>query len=119
SAAGARYGNVFQILERVHAVLRCLSGNAVTNAGPWVQPKGGRSLEAPAQGNQQVAGDVEGSKTHLRRPGTVNVNLEPGQVERFLNPKVHRAGDIFKLTHQPIGESPIGGQVLAHHLDID
>ncbi len=58
-------------------------------------------------------------KAYLRRPGSVNVNLKPGQVERFLNAQVNRAGDVFEFTHQPLGESPIGAQVLAHHLDID
>ena len=112
-------GNVLKILERVHAVLRRLRGDAVADAGPRVQPERGRRLEAPAEGNQHVAGNIAGRKAYLRCPRAVNVHLEARQIEGFLNAQVNRAGDVFEFAHQPVGKSPVGVKVVPHHLDID
>ena len=115
----ARDRDVGDRLERIHLVLRGLGDQVVAHAVLRVEPKRRLGLEAARQRDQHVAGDVLLGVAGLLRAGAVDRHLQPGLIDRLLDPQVDDARHLVDLLVEALRKRPVGDHVAADHLDID
>ena len=117
-AAGACNGNILQILQRIHAVLRSLHRDLVTDAALPVQPELWRGLEAAAQRSQHAIRHVRLTQTDLLRLRPVHIHRQVRRVERLLDVKIDSTRNSAQLRHHRFRQGMIAVDIRTDNLDI-
>ena len=92
--------DVFQILQRIHPVLRSLGRDGVAHAVLRVEPVRRRGLEAAAERNQQVVGNVALREAGQLRLGPVHIDVQMRFIEGLLDAQVGRSGNRLDSSQQ-------------------
>src|ERR1700730_18925524 len=79
----------------------------------------GGGLEAGAQRNEEVVGDVAFGEPHLLRSRAIYGVLQPGLIERLLNMDVNCTGHGTNFVGYPGGDGEIVREVRSGNLNID
>src|SRR5262249_37510470 len=87
-----RNGDVLNVAERRHGILRRLRGYVVFDAGPRVEPETGLRLKTAAQRDEHAPRNVALGEAALDRLGAVDPEMQFGLIENLLDAEVGGAG---------------------------
>src|ERR1700753_2124717 len=93
-SAGRGDGDILQIDERLHVILRSLCRDVVTHTSSGIEPKGRGGLKAATGRGQQAAGNIALGQADVLSLGTIHVDEEGRIVERLLDVQIRRARNV-------------------------
>ena len=96
------HGQALQRRQRVQPVLRSLHGHVVAHAVSWIEIEVGRGLKAAAQRHQQALRHILLGQPNRLGARAVHIHRHVGIIERLLNARVGRAGNIAHLVQHPL-----------------
>src|SRR5216683_5253981 len=119
SGTCARNWNVLQILQGLNPVLRSLRRDLVTHAILGIQPESRRSLEATAQGNQEIACNFSLGETDFPSFRPIHIDVKLRLVKGLLNAEIRCSRNVLDPLQQLVRELPVGLQIISDNLNID
>src|SRR5262249_62216489 len=89
-----------QGLQAVHAVLRRLDGDVVTDTIFWIEPETGSRLEAGTERDKNVLGDVARLQPDVLCACAVDIEVKRGRVKGLLYMNVDSARNVAQISRE-------------------
>ena len=96
-----------------------MSDHAVINAVLRVEKEGRRSLEAAAEGHEQIRCEIPLGEAGFNALGAIRCDVQQRLIERLLNPQVDDAGNTAQTLQNLVGPFAVALDVRADHLKVD
>ena len=119
SRIGSPQRHIFEVSERIDAVLRRLDRDRVGDAVGRAQPIGRGGLRAAGEGRLKAGRGVILGEPDDASEFAVEVDLESGVLESFLNAGIGNSGNMANLRQELVGERAARFDVIAGDLDVD
>ena len=116
---GGGQRQVLELAERIDVILRRLDRNRIGHAVGRAQPVGRRRLGAARQRRLDAGRGVVFRQPDDAGEFAVEVDLERGVLERFLDARIGDARNMAYLRQQLVGEGAAGVEVGAGDLDVE